>query len=107
MLKCDTKYREECNSIEQEEIVLIGGSFDRQVIYIDKSTTSYVQMQIVSPDNDANNAETYVLKTIKGTGNFFRIGVVKEWDMDDVMSRLISYYQEGNSMPIGTDLVEV
>ena len=104
LIKCDTKYRESCTNIEQEAIVLIGGSFDRQVIYIDKSTTSYVQMQIVAPNNDANNAETYMLVTIKGTGSFFRVGVVKGWNMDNVMDRLVTYYQEGNSMPIGTEV---
>ena len=99
MIKCDTKYRVDCTDIEQEEIVLIGGSFDRSVIYIDASTVSYVRMQIVSPNNDANNSETYLLSTLKGSGSFFRVGVHDSMNKDDVLARLIDYYKEENSSP--------
>jgi len=106
MRKCEKKYRVECEDIEQEEIVLIGGSFDHQVIFIDKSTTSYVQLQIINTRGKDNQSETYILKTMKGTGNFFRVGVYKDLDMDDVMSMLIEDYKEEPKIN-AKDLVEV
>ena len=99
-MSCETKYRVQCEDIAQEEVVLIGGEFDREVIFIDKSTTSYVRLQIVSPRNDVNESETYVLRTLKGSANFFRVGVHSSMNMDDVLERLIDYYKEGNSRPI-------
>lgn len=106
MRKCDTKYRVECEDVEQEEIVLIGGSFDHQVIFIDKSTTSYVQLQIINTRGKDNHSETYVLKTMKGTGHFFRVGVYQDLNMDDVMSLLIEDYKEEPKIN-AKDLVEV
>ena len=96
-MSCETQYRLECTDVAQEEVVLIGGAFDREVIFIDKSTTSYVRLQIVSPRDDISGSETYVLRTMKGSDNFFRIGVHQDMDMDDVMERLIEYYKEDNS----------
>ena len=94
MIDCEKRYREECRDVEQEEIVLVGGSFDHQVIYIDKATTSYVQMQIINTRDGSNNSETYVLHTMKGTGGFFRIGLFKGLDQDDLLSKLIEYYKK-------------
>jgi hypothetical protein len=100
MIKCDTKYRTQCTDVEQEKIVLIGGTFDREVIYIDAATVSYVRMQIVSPDNDVNNSETYMLSTIRGMSGFYRIGIHNSMNQDSAQQRLIEYYNEHNSQPI-------
>ena len=94
MQKCNIKYRQECTDIPQEEIVLVGGAFDKDVIYIDNNTKSYIQLQIVSPRDDLNDSETYVLHSLTGAGNFFKVGVAQGLTMDDVLSKLIEHYKE-------------
>jgi hypothetical protein len=100
MVDCDTKYRIQCKDIKQEKIVLIGGPFDREIIYIDANTVSYVRMQIVNPRTDANDSETYMLSTIRGASNFYRIGIHSSMNQDSAQERLIDYYNEDNSRPI-------
>jgi hypothetical protein len=87
--------RKYCRPPKTEDIVLIGGIFDHKVITIDDEHNTYVRMQIINPNTNAEESEVYRIEHLLGRYEFNKIGVHEDYSLDEALKMLIEYYKEG------------
>ena len=83
-----------CVKPTTEDVVLIGGTFDREVISIDDSDNTYIRMQIVNPKDELNDSEVYRIEHLRGRYEFVKVGVHRELSIDEALVKVIEAYKE-------------
>lgn len=86
--------RQYCKPGKTEQIVLIGGKFDHNVITIDDEHNNYVRMQIINPITEQDESETYRVEQILGRYEFNKVGIHEDLSIDDALKILIENYKE-------------
>jgi hypothetical protein len=86
--------RRYCKDPVMQDIVLIGGDFDKEVISVDNSKSTYVRMQIMNPREDQNSSEVYRVEQLLGRYRYFKVGIYEELSIDEALELLIENYKE-------------
>ena len=86
--------RQYCKPPVTQDIVLIGGDFDREVITVDSARSTYVRMQIMNPRDDQNDTDVYRIESLLGRYSYFKVGVHENITVDEALGMLIERYKD-------------